>query len=75
MQKFHGFSFRVARWKQRLDKKHFACLLEFGQKHLDDSDTIRGTILWSDETNIHRLEPEDLGKDGKNIPWIQQKKL
>ncbi|KAG2456618.1 TCB1 transposase, partial [Polypterus senegalus] len=47
-----GLYGRVARWKPLLSKRHMAACLEFGKRHLKDSQTLRNKILWSDETKI-----------------------
>ncbi|KAG2457186.1 TCB1 transposase, partial [Polypterus senegalus] len=42
----------VARRKPLLSKRHMAACLEFAKRHLKDCQTMRNTILWSDETKI-----------------------
>ncbi|KAG2463444.1 TC1A transposase, partial [Polypterus senegalus] len=45
-----GLYGRVARRKPLLSKRHMAARLEFAERHLKDSQTMRNKILWSDET-------------------------
>uniref|UniRef100_A0AAZ3SP42 Transposase Tc1-like domain-containing protein n=1 Tax=Oncorhynchus tshawytscha TaxID=74940 RepID=A0AAZ3SP42_ONCTS len=47
-----GLYGRVVRWKPLLSKKHITARLEFDKRHLQDSQTMRNKILWSDETKI-----------------------
>jgi hypothetical protein len=47
-----GFYGREVRRKPLLSKRHMTTCLEFAQRHLKDSQTMRNKILWSDETNI-----------------------
>jgi hypothetical protein len=42
----------VARWKPLLSKRHMTARLEFAKRHRKDSQTMRNSILWSDETKI-----------------------
>ena len=51
---FHqsGLYGRVARRKPLLSKRHLTALFEFDKMHLKDSQTMRNTILWSDESKI-----------------------
>ena len=42
----------VARRKQLLSKRHLTAHLEFAERHLKDSQTMRNKFLWSDETKI-----------------------
>ena len=42
----------MARRKPLLSKRHMTALLEFAKRHLEDSQTMRNKILWSDETKI-----------------------
>ncbi|KAJ8340779.1 hypothetical protein SKAU_G00330700 [Synaphobranchus kaupii] len=42
----------VARRKPLLSKRHITARLEFAKRHLEDSQTMRIKILWSDETKI-----------------------
>ncbi|KAG2468594.1 TCB1 transposase, partial [Polypterus senegalus] len=47
-----GLYGRVARRKPLLSKRHMPARLEFAERHLKDSQTMRNKILWSDETKI-----------------------
>ena len=47
-----GLYGRVARRKPLLSKRNMAACLEFAKRHLNDSQTMRNKILWSDETKI-----------------------
>ena len=59
---------RVARWKSLLSERHIkACkfeALEFAKKPLNDYQTVRSKILWSDEAKI-----ELLGFNSKRDVW------
>ncbi|KAK3543117.1 hypothetical protein QTP70_011653 [Hemibagrus guttatus] len=59
-----GLYGRVARWKPFLSKRHMMADLEFAKRHLKDSQTMRNTILWSDETKI-----ELFGLNVKHHVW------
>ena len=48
-QAFYG---RVARLKPLFSKTHMTACLKFAKWHLNDSQTMRNKILWSDETKI-----------------------
>jgi hypothetical protein len=48
----YGLYGRVARRKLLLSKRHKTACLEFGKRHLKDSQTTRNKILWSDVTKI-----------------------
>uniref|UniRef100_A0A3B3QQY6 Transposase Tc1-like domain-containing protein n=1 Tax=Paramormyrops kingsleyae TaxID=1676925 RepID=A0A3B3QQY6_9TELE len=50
-----GLYGRVARRKPLLSKRRIEARLEFAERHLKDSQTMRNKILWSDETKIELL--------------------
>ena len=54
----------MARRKPLLSKRHMAARLEFAKRHLNDSQTIRNKILWSDETKI-----ELFGMNARSCVW------
>lgn len=45
----------AARQNPLLTKRHLAAQQEFAQGHLKDSQTVKKTFLWSDETKIEML--------------------
>ena len=47
-----GHYSRMAKWKPLLSKRHMTILLEFDNRHLKDSQTMRNKNLWTDETKI-----------------------
>ena len=47
-----GLYGRVARRKPLLSKRHMTAHLEIAKRHLEDSQTMRNKIIWSDETKI-----------------------
>ena len=47
-----GLYGRVARRKPLLSKRQMTARLEFAERHVKDSQTMRKMILWSDETKI-----------------------
>src|SRR4029434_9171588 len=59
-----GLYGRVARWKPLLSARHIKARIEFAKKHMEDSQTMRNKILWSDETKI-----ELFGVNSKRYVW------
>ena len=55
---------RVARRKSLLRKRHMTAHLQFGKRHVKDSESMRKKILCSDETKI-----ELFGPDAKRYVW------
>lgn len=47
-----GLYGRIAKLNQLLGKRHMTTCLEFVERYLNDSQTTRNKILWSDETKI-----------------------
>ena len=47
-----GLYGRVARRKPLLSKRNITARLEFAKRHLNDFQTMRNKIVWSDETKI-----------------------
>ena len=69
-----GLYGRVARGKPLLSKRHMTARLEFDKRHLEDSQTMRIKILWSDETKLfghHRANgiPTVKHGDGSIMMW------
>ena len=59
-----GLYGRVARRKPLLSARQMKALIEFAKKHMEDSQTMRNKILWSDETKI-----ELFGVNSKRYVW------
>ena len=59
-----GLYGRVARQKPLLNKMHMIAHLEFDNRHLKDSQTMRNKIIWSDETKT-----ELFGLNAKSDVW------
>ena len=59
-----GLYGRVARRKPFLSARHMKARIEFAKKHMEDSQTMRNKILWSDETKI-----ELFGVNSKRYVW------
>ena len=55
---------RVARQKPLLRKRHMTACLEFAKRYVKDFKSIRGKILWSDETKM-----ELFGLKAKRYIW------
>ena len=58
-----GLYGRVARRKPLLSKRHMTVRLEFAKRHLNDYETMRYQILWSDETKLNS------GLNAKHHVW------
>uniref|UniRef100_A0A3P8TY65 Transposase Tc1-like domain-containing protein n=1 Tax=Amphiprion percula TaxID=161767 RepID=A0A3P8TY65_AMPPE len=59
-----GLYGRVARRKPLLSARHMKARIQFANKHMKDSQTMRNKILWSDETKI-----ELFGVNSKRYVW------